>query len=284
MGPGRWRWAALGPLVLVIAGVIFLTTGQRDVISWPERVLREALAPLQSGVTSISRGAQGLLGGISRLARLSRENEELRKELDALRIERAELLEARRENESLRSMLKLEGMARNQVRIAEVIARTPSNWFSTITINKGTAHGVAKGMAVVTPEGVVGHIRSVTRHTAEVLLITDPKSALGGRVYRNSQVVLVEGLGSPGGGRLQVKLLSRDANLRKDDYIITSGLSEIYPKGLPVGVIEEIREGRYGLTKYGILRPAVDFGRLEWVAVVTAQSVALGGGTGSARP
>jgi rod shape-determining protein MreC len=242
------------------------------------------LAPLQSGVTRVSRGIGGLATGVGRLTHLSRENTQLRRQVEQLNQERTELLEAKRENEGLRRILQLEKDTRHQVQVAEVIARTPSNWFNTITISKGSTSGISKGMAVITPEGVVGHIRSVTPHSADVLLITDPKSALGGRVFRTSQVTLVEGLGDPGGGTALVKPLSNEADIKKDDYIVTSGLSEIYPKGLPVGVIEEVREGRYGLTKYGVLRPAVDFGRLEWVAVVTRRNAQLGGGTISAGP
>jgi rod shape-determining protein MreC len=269
VGPKRWRWAALVPLFLIIAGVIFLTVGQRDSLSWPEWALREALAPLQSGVSRayrmVANGVEGLFG----LTGLAQENESLRQEVEQLRAERMELLEAQRENEGLRHVLQLARDTRSQVVVAEVIARTPNNWFNTLTVGKGTVHGLRKGMAVVTPEGVVGHIRSATSHTAEVLLILDQRSALGARIHRTSEVALVEGLGGSGEGRALVKPLSRETDIRKGDLVITSGLSEIYPKGLTVGVIEQTLEGQYGLTRYGVLKPAVDFGRLEWVAVLS---------------
>jgi rod shape-determining protein MreC len=284
LGLGRWRFALIGPLCLVLAGVIFLTTGQRASLSWPEWALREAVAPLQSGVSRVTRGAEGAVRGLVGLFHLANENARLRQELEQLRAERAELLEAQRENESLRQLLQLQRDSRLEMVAAEVIARTPSHWFSALTINKGSLHGVGKGMAVVAADGVVGHVRTVTAHTAEVLLIIDPKSALGGRIYRTGDVVLVEGLGAPGGGRALVKPLAREVDLRKDDYVVTAGLSEIYPKGLPVGVVEEVQEAKYGLTKYGVLRPAVDMDRLEWVAVITAWNKAGSkGGTASGR-
>jgi rod shape-determining protein MreC len=276
VGPGKWRWAVLGPIILIIAGIIVATTGPRDELGWAEKAFREALAPLQSGVTRIADGIVGVTTRIVRLTRLAKENEALRKEVEELRTERAALLEAQRENEELRRLVDLERRAPDQVQIAEVIYRTPGNWFSTIIINKGSAHNVEKGMAVVTPEGVVGHVRLVTRHTAEVMLITDTKSALCGRVYRTNQVVLVEGQGDAGRGKALVKPLASEADLVVGDYIITSGLSEIYPKGLPVGIVEAVYEGRYGLTTYGQLQPFVEFDRLEWVAVLTKPHARFG--------
>lgn len=269
MGPKRWRWAALVPLFLIIAGTISLTVGQRESLSWPERALREVLAPLQSGVGRVYKTVANGVDSLLRLTSLTQENESLRVEVEQLRAERMELLEAQRENEELRCILQLTRDSRSQVVVAEVIARTPNNWFNTLTLGKGAAHGLAKGMAVVTPQGVVGHIRSVTSHTAEVLLILDQRSALGARIHRTSEVVLVEGLGGSGDGKALVKPLSRETDIRKGDLVITSGLSEIYPKGLTVGVVEQTMEGQYGLTRYGVLKPTVDFGRLEWVVVLS---------------
>lgn len=269
MGPKRWRWAALVPLFLIIAGTISLTVGQRESLSWPERALREVLATLQSGVGRVYKTVANGVDSLLRLTSLTQENESLRVEVEQLRAERMELLEAQRENEELRCILQLTRDSRSQVVVAEVIARTPNNWFNTLTLGKGAAHGLAKGMAVVTPQGVVGHIRSVTSHTAEVLLILDQRSALGARIHRTSEVVLVEGLGGSGDGKALVKPLSRETDIRKGDLVITSGLSEIYPKGLTVGVVEQTMEGQYGLTRYGVLKPTVDFGRLEWVVVLS---------------
>jgi len=272
VGPKQWRWAALALVSLIIAGVISLTIGQRDSLSWPEVALREALAPLQSGVSRAYRIFSDGLSFVVNLGNLARENEELRKEVEQLRAERMALLEAQRENEGLRQMLQLVRDTRTKVVVAEVIARAPNAWFNTLTIGKGAVHGLKKGMAVVTPEGVVGHIRSVTNRTAEVLLILDQRSALGARIHRTGEVVLVEGLGGAGEGRALVKPLSREIDIRPGDLIVTSGLSEIYPKGLTVGVVEEIFEGNYGLSSYGVLKPVVDFGRLEWVAVLSSRS------------
>lgn len=270
--PWRWRWAALGLLVLLVASVIFLTNGQRARLTWPEVILRETIAPLQSGVAIVSTGVNKAVTSVTQLTRLASENAKLREEVETLRSDLAIAMEAQRENESLREMMALGRDLRQQVTVAEVIARNPSNWFNTLTIGKGASSGIIKDMPVVTKDGVVGRIFTVTPHTAEVLLITDTRSAVGGRLFRTNAVVLAEGAGTPGYGRVNVRPLDQETDIRAGDIIVTSGLSEIFPKGLRLGVVEEVYDVRHGLTRYGLLRPAVNFSSLEWVAVITGRS------------
>src|SRR5690606_35790523 len=141
---------------------------------------------------------------------------------------------------------------------AEVIARPLNNWWGVLTINKGRRHGVEPHMGVVAAHGAVGHIRSVSAFSSEVILLSDPRSAVGAIVQRTGEPVLVEGLGYPG-TRLRLRPLTAEADIVEGDVIVTSGMSSIFPKGVPVGVVEEVAVGPY-----------VDFGTLEVVAVLGA--------------
>ena len=105
--PWRWRWAALGLLVLLVASVIFLTNGQRARLTWPEVILRETIAPLQSGVAIVSTGVNKAVTSVTQLTRLASENAKLREEVETLRSDLAIAMEAQRENESLREMMAL---------------------------------------------------------------------------------------------------------------------------------------------------------------------------------
>jgi len=269
-GPGRRRWIIIGLLgVLLIAGVIFMTIEQRTRISWPEVIFRELMAPLQSGVYHITKAVTGLAGNVVRLFYLYSENDRLKAENEALLAELSAAREALRENEELRTFLQLAKDKQKEIVVAEVIARSPVSWFNTIVLNKGATSGIRQDMAVITPEGVVGRIFSVTAHTSQAHLITDPKSAVGGRVQRTGEIVLVEGIGSPDDARVRVKLLDREVDLQPGDKIVTSGLSDIYPKGLLIGEVVEVHEVQHGLNRYGILVPAADIAHLEWVAVIT---------------
>lgn len=124
-------------------------------------------------------------------------------------------------------------------------------------------------MPVLTRDGVVGYVQTVTGRTADVLLLVDSKSALGGVVVRTSEPVVVEGVADAEHG-LRVRALVAGADLREGDEVVTSGLSQIYPPGLPVGRIHRVVPVDPGRAAEAWLTPAVDFNRLEAVAVLLA--------------
>lgn len=260
-------------LLLIISGIIFRTATYREGLTLPEQAVYEVVAPLQRLVNGVASSLRSGIDTLKSLRTLDEENERLREEVQALRMERDSLLEAGRQNARLRELLDLvEGPAR-ELLAAEVIARSPSNWLGSITINRGRAHGVAPGMAVVAPEGAVGKVRTVTERTAEVVLITDSRSAVGGRVRDRGHLVLVEGTSNPTDELATVRLLDWEADLRVGDEIVASELSWIFPKGLPIGIVEHVYERESGMAPYGTLRPFVDLARLEWVMVVLADAI-----------
>jgi rod shape-determining protein MreC len=233
----------------------------------------EVVAPLQRAANRVASSLRSALDSLKSWRTLNEENARLREEVQALRMERDRLLEAGRQNEQLRQLLELVEPAGGELLAAEVIARSPSNWLGSITISRGRVHGVAPGMAVVAPEGAVGKVRNVTERTAEVVLITDSRSAVGGRVRDRGHLVLVEGTSDPTEERATVRLLDWEADLRVGDVVVASELSWIFPKGLPIGVVEQVHERESGLAPYGTLRPFVDLARLEWVMVVLAEPI-----------
>ncbi len=102
----------------------------------------------------------------------------------SLTAENVYLEEQRLENIRLRKLLGFQERMPHKTLAAEIIARDPGNWLNTVTLNKGTGHGVGKDMAVVSCEGLLGRVVSVSKNTANALLIIDPRSAVGGGLYR----------------------------------------------------------------------------------------------------
>lgn len=260
-------------LLLIVSGVIFRTATYREGLTLPEQAVYEVVAPLQRAANRVASSLRSALDSLKSWRTLNEENARLREEVQALRMERDRLLEAGRQNEQLRQLLELVEPAGGELLAAEVIARSPSNWLGSITISRGRVHGVAPGMAVVAPEGAVGKVRNVTERTAEVVLITDSRSAVGGRVRDRGHLVLVEGTSDPTEERATVRLLDWEADLRVGDVVVASELSWIFPKGLPIGVVEQVHERESGLAPYGTLRPFVDLAQLEWVMVVLAEPI-----------
>ncbi|WP_258360965.1 rod shape-determining protein MreC [Moorella sulfitireducens (nom. illeg.)] len=273
MGPLRRK--LMIPLILVLAAVSLYfvmrwTALERERLSVIEGALRDALAPVEKGITLVVNKAGGWLAVIKNYSRLQAENQALKEEVAALRTANIQLEEYRQENLRLRELLNFTEVNRNAYDfvVAPVIARNPSNWYQSLTLGLGTAAGLQKDQVVVTSRGVVGRITAVTPRTAEVLLILDREGALGGMIQVNRTPGIVEG--SPDyRGYLQMIHIARDAPVMENQVVVTSGLGGIYPRGLFLGTVVKILPEPDGLMKRAIIEPSVDFDRLEEVLVIT---------------
>jgi len=260
---------ALAALALI--AVIYITSGERDRLTPVEYVVREILAPVQTGLFRIASWVNGSVRTLASLSLNVRENHALKQEVARLTAENVYLEEQRLENIRLRRLLDFEEKAPHKTLAAEAIARDPGNWLNTVTLNKGTGHGVKKDMAVVSCEGLLGRVVSASSSTANVLLIIDPRSAVGGVVQRTRSLVLVEGDPETPGMCL-VKCLTMESDLVTGDKILSSGLGGIYPKGLIIGEIVELIPGKYGVGSAARLKPAADFARLEEALIILEPS------------
>lgn len=186
---------------------------------------------------------------------------------------RYQLMELQKENFRLREMLDFKERVSYELLPAEVIARDPSQWFETIIINKGYDNGVQNDMAIVTSEGLVGNVAKVSRNSSQVLLLTDSRRAVSALVQRTREpgtVGIVEGYPEEKGS-LRMINIPPEASLQTGDTVISAGLGGVFPKGLVIGHIVETGSDQYGLLQQAILRPAVDFNRLEEVFVVVEE-------------
>lgn len=268
MKPGKWHALAVVALFLALAGLSYVTSDPRAAVSRPERWLRDAVAPVQAALSAAARWVEDTVETVAAVGRLQEENRALREEVARLQGQLRELEQIRRENERLRELAGVNQRLEREFVAARVIARSHSQWFSAVTINRGAVDGLRPGLPVVNAQGAVGHVESVTARTARVLLLTDLKSAVGGMIKDSEMPVLVEGTGDPAGREALVRPLVVGHRLEPGDEVVTSGLSHIFPKGVPIGVIEEVRDDAQGLKQLAVLRPHVDFTRLDWVTVI----------------
>lgn len=268
MRASKWHAVAVVALFLVLAGLSYVTSEPRASVSPPEQLVREILAPVQAGFAAVARWVGGVAETVSSLGRLREENQALKEEIALLRRALGELEEYRRENQRLREIAGArERLAREAV-AAQVVGRSYNQWFASVTLDRGADDGIKPGLPVVNAQGAVGHVESVTANTARVILLVDSKSAIGGVIKDSEVPVLVEGTGDPSGREALVRPLVAGHELAPGDEVVTSGLSHIFPKGVPIGVIEDVNEDALGLRQQAVLRPYVDFNRLDWVAVI----------------
>ena len=193
------------------------------------------------------------------------QNQKLKAKTDFLRKQLSDREELFRENYRLRLLLNLKESSSYKVIAARVIGRDPSNWSSTIIINKGSSSGIKIGMASITFYGLVGRVVETSSATSKIMLINDPNLSVSAVVQRSRQEGLVCG---SLGGTLLMKYLPKDSDIKISDTVITSGLTQVYPKGLPVGTVVNIGEEFSSLASYAIIKPAVDLSALEEVLVV----------------
>jgi len=263
----RWKLVLIVITVLVIAGTIHFTSLTRDRLSSVEQLFRDGLSPFQYALMQVNHSISGFVTTVSEYRSMHERNAELEDLVTELQQKVYQLSEYERENVWLREALDFKEDVSHHLLVSEVIGRSPTNWLSAITINKGRNHGVEKGMAVVSGQGIIGTVQNVTNRTSTVVLSTDPQSAVGGLVQATGDFVLVEGDPSYS-GMLIAKPLSRDATIAPGDVIVTSGLSQLFPKKLPIGEVIEVIPGQYNLSFTVHIRPFVDFTRLEYVFVV----------------
>jgi rod shape-determining protein MreC len=193
------------------------------------------------------------------------ERDRLAKRVDHLNSKFVAMYDLSAENNRLTTILSLKQQLPYKVVAARVIGRDPSNWSSTVIIDKGTSGGIKKGAAAVSYLGLVGRVIDAQPFTATVTLINDPDVSVYARIVRSRQ----EGLACGSlGGTLMLKLLPKDCDIVVGDVIVTSGLTPIYPKGVLIGRVRDIVKDFSGLSMYALIDPAVDLGALEEVLII----------------
>jgi rod shape-determining protein MreC len=196
------------------------------------------------------------------------ENGALRAKLatDATRLQ---LLSAQvREVNHLRSLLKFKSHFNYATLAAQVIAWSPSPGSAAVSINRGTADGVAQDMPVITPEGVVGKVVTTYEHTSQVLLLTDASSGAGAMLEPTGVEGVLQGEGR---GLCEMRYVMDEEKVEAGYTVLTSGLDQIYPRGLELGKVFRVGQGNIYKTIW--VRPVVDESRLDNVLVLLKKTV-----------
>lgn len=253
-------------LLLLIALVLMsLRVKQREGLDFFDAFLMELCSPFQQASTFVIKTVHGVFQNYIILIHLQRENAMLKQKIVELQRENSQMRETAYAHERLKGLLQFKEKNLSSVIAAEVIGQDPSSWFKSVTINKGEKDGIKKGMAVISPEGVVGQILKTAPYHSTVLLITDYSSAVDSIVQRTRAKSIVEGKGE---NRCQLKYLLRSEEVMIGDIAVTSGLGGNFPKGLMVGEIRKVDKKEHGIFQYAELVPSVDLTKLEEVLVI----------------
>ena len=271
--PSRHRSLALLAFVVVSQVLLLAVQIKRERQVRLIRVWTVAMiTPIQrAGAWTIDR-VQGGWSDYVGLRHASRENQELRAELDRLKLRNSQLDSRAAEADRLATLLGFrETHADVPMLAARVIGSSADPVSRAIYISRGESDGVRKNMGVITPEGVVGKILEVYPQSAQVLLLNDKEGGVGALLAGPRAQSPVGGTGEP---LLVMKYVSNDEQVAVGDTVLTSGQDRIFPKDLPVGTVVEVRPGNpFKLIR---VRPAAHLDRLEEVLVLlTRQELEL---------
>jgi len=223
-------------------------------------------SPIQYG---IKWSLDKLVFGINRYAFLlnsQKVNESLNVENQKLLNTIFNLKEAQIENERLRKLLNFKEKYQLDTVPARIIAKDISSQYRAIRINKGKNSGITENMAVIHSSGVVGKVFRVTEKTADIITILDLLSGVDTIVKRSRVRGIVEGLTN---SLCQLKFTRRTDDIKHNDFLITSGLGGLFPKGVSVGKVQSVEKKSYGITQSISVKPSVNFSNIEEVLVVT---------------
>jgi rod shape-determining protein MreC len=212
------------------------------------------------GITDISVGAWRTYRN---LLRAQQENQELHTQLVSAQSQIQQLSEQAAESWRLRALLEFKNRLPFQTVAAEVIASSPGENSNAIFIGKGLDAGLTSDLAVITPDGVVGKIIAVFSRSSQVLLLTDPSSGVGVMLEKTRVQGVLKG---DSRNLCMIRYIMNEEPVSSGETVLTSGLDQIYPKGLLVGTIVGISAG--DIYKHVEVKPAADLSRLETVLVV----------------
>ncbi len=210
----------------------------------------------------------GLLHSMRSHSAVTAENAALREQVRALSEENARLREAWEDNTNLRKELGLRSTLDYRTVAAEAISREQSQWFDTLTINRGRKAGLSKGDAIINHLGLVGQIVEANAWTSKAVALTDPDSAIGAVVQRSRVQGIVKGQGSE---YLVLSYLAKDSDVKESDIVVSSGIAGVVPRGLRIGRVVKVVRDQVAGTTDAIIRPSVRADQVEHVLAVKAK-------------
>jgi len=261
-------------VALLVANLVIMAVDAKDA-DGRQKVLRiwtqTFASPLQNVSSKASGATSGFFQQIWNFRSTAQENEQLKERLTQVETELHTARQAAAEAERLRTLLTLNEQTNINSVPARVIARDPSVWFNTITINRGSSSGVEMNMPVVTAGGIVGRIITVGPWSSQVMLITDEKAGAGavvGQLGESGALGSVRGRADLGVGLIEMRYVSGIEKVEVNDYVMTTGQDGIYPPGLNVGRVVDVKNGTATQAHQILIQPGAQLDHMEEVAVL----------------
>ncbi len=233
--------------------------------SWFTQPFSFAAQSVQSFFSGLSQGVRSTTAQYLNLINIKTENVRLNKQNIELMTRLNQFNENQNELERLRTLLDFQNNTKMELIPAQVIGRDLVADHSTITINKGSKHGLRAGQAVLTVSGAVGYIFKPQYFTSHVMLITDRYSVVDALIQKTRSHAIVEGKNKE---VCALQYVERTEDVKVGDLIVTGGLDNIFPKGFPLGVVNSIERKTKSASLTIEIKPVVDANKIEEIFIV----------------
>lgn len=254
--------------IIVLTLLVMITNTDISKVSYLENIVSNLVMPVQNGLTYLKNKIAGNDSFFEDIDRLKTENEELKRKNSELEQALREFEIVKSENDTLKEYVNLKNKYKEYSTIpAYVINRDITNYSNTVIINAGEKDGIKENMTVIADEGLVGHVISVTDHTAKVQTIIDTATAVTSTISTTKDTIIVQGT-LDNKGELKATYIPTDASVIQGDSVETSGIGGIYPKGIHIGTIKEVINTNNITDRYATVETAVDFNKLDTVLVI----------------
>lgn len=206
---------------------------------------------------------------------LKAENESLKKQVREMEQKVRDAQIALDENDRLRQELGRAERSRDLTQqTAEVIGRNPGDWAMTLTLDKGTSHGVEVNDLVTTEDGMVGYVSQVASNYCTVTTVVDVEMQCGALVTRTREAAIAEGnYDMMSEGNLRLSYLKEDADIVIGDTVETSGRGGVFPKGVMIGTVESVLTEENGISYYAVIKPFVNVDTVTSVSIITDYTI-----------
>ncbi len=258
-------------IAAMMLGLSLLSMAERGKVTIFEDIFGIIVTPLQKASNRLVGAAGNFKKVFTEYDELNEENKQLKEELADTRAQLRDAQEDILENKTLRGALNLaEEHPDLTFASAHVSGRDMDGYAQTLTLDKGSVHGIASRDMVVTGEGVVGYVSEVGTTWCKVITILDPSSQIGVTLTRTGEASVLRGDAALAHkGHCKASYLKNDVTLLVGDSVETSGIGGLFPQGLMVGRVRETKSESTGLSQYAVIEPAVDIQSLSDVLIIT---------------
>lgn len=230
--------------------------------------------PFRTVFNYCADGISGFFDYFTEFDRISAENEALRQENDELKKLQSDLEVLKEENAWLKDFLDVKNHNTTfEFTDATVVGKNSSSAHTTLMLNKGSLHGIKKGMVVITGQGLVGRVTEVGLNTSEVLCVTDISSSVGALVERSAMIGIIEGYYENECRFLYTTGFADISDIVVGDTLLSSGSGSIYPYGLKIGTVTSVQLDEVSRSVIATVKSAVDFNTVSRVMIITSSKV-----------